>query len=106
MAAAISDALCADAGTAKHTASTAEMKWKSCILFNLFIVLLIEKLSYRKNYQRARKLISPKQIPCVNLLRHVIQAGVIAVGDDCVALGLEGGKVIDHLAAEEGVAVG
>ena len=35
------------------------------------------------------KLISPEQISRINLFFHIIQAGIVAVGDDGIALGLE-----------------
>ena len=46
-------------------------------------------------------LIPLKQIPCIHLARHVGEIVTPAVGDDHVALGLERGKVVRHLAAEE-----
>ena len=36
---------------------------------------------------------------------HIVQLGVVAVGDDGLSLGFEGGEVVHHAAAEEGFAV-
>ena len=51
------------------------------------------------------RLISLENISCIYLVFHVIQAGIIAVGDDGGGLPLECIKVINDFAAEEGVAV-
>ena len=50
-------------------------------------------------------LIPPKNIPSINLLLHIIQHTVIAVGYDGMALRLESGEVVHHHAAEERRAV-
>ena len=50
-------------------------------------------------------LIPPKQVSRIYFLFHVFEAFVEAVGDDGAALGLEGGEVVHHAAAEEGGAV-
>ena len=52
-----------------------------------------------------RLLIPIKQIPRIHLISNVIQAAVIAVGNDCLALILERIKVVDDFAAEERFAV-
>ena len=46
-----------------------------------------------------------EQVPGIHLVPHVIQAGVIAVCDDCLRTPLELRKVIDHHAPEERAAV-
>ena len=46
-------------------------------------------------------LIPLKQIPRVDLVRHVRELVAPAVGDDHVAAGLEGPQVVGHLGAEE-----
>ena len=51
------------------------------------------------------KLISSKYVAGVDLLLDVIEAGVVAVGDDGLGLGFEFGEVVDYEAAEEGGAV-
>ena len=50
-------------------------------------------------------LIPVEQVPRVDLVPDVVEAAVVAVGDDCLTLGLEPGEVVDDFAAEEGVAV-
>ena len=50
-------------------------------------------------------LVSPENITCIDLLRHVVKTRVVAVGYDRVALGLESREVIHHTAAEKGRAV-
>ena len=51
-------------------------------------------------------LVSFKQIPRINLLRHIIQDRIVAVGDDGGGAGLEGSEVVDDFRPEEGGAVG
>ena len=46
-----------------------------------------------------------KQISRIYFLLHIFEAFVEAVGNDGAALGLEGGEVVHHAAAEEGGAV-
>ena len=46
-----------------------------------------------------------EQIPRIHLLPHVIQAGVVAVGDDGLCLLLESLQIVHHLRAEERRAV-
>ena len=50
--------------------------------------------------------IPPEDVSRVDFLPRVVEAGVVAVGDDGLALCLEGGEVVHHAAAEEGGAVG
>lgn len=50
-------------------------------------------------------LISPKNIPCVNLVLHIIKNGVVAVGYNGLGLGLEVIEVVYNPAAKEGGAV-
>ena len=50
-------------------------------------------------------LIPVEQVPRVYLVLDVIQAAIIAVGNDCLALLLERIKVIDDFAAEERFAI-
>lgn len=57
---------------------------------------------YLPYYNRS---VSSEYIPGIYLLLHIIKTGVIAVGDDGMALGLERRQVVDHIAAEEGGAV-
>ena len=51
------------------------------------------------------RLVAFKNISGVNFAGHVIQSRVVAVGDDGVGLGFEGGEVVDYAGAEEGDAV-
>lgn len=46
-------------------------------------------------------LVSPEYISCVDLILHVVEARVVAVGDDGVGEFLELVEVIDDLGAEE-----
>lgn len=50
-------------------------------------------------------LIPVEQVPRVYLVLDVVEAAVIAIGNDCLALLLERVKVIDDFAAEERFAV-
>ena len=50
-------------------------------------------------------LIPLENISSVDLLYDIVEAGVVAVGDDGLAHGLEFRHVVDHEAAEEGGAV-
>ena len=50
-------------------------------------------------------LISSENISCINLILYIIQTSILAVGNDGMALCLEGIQVIDNLAAEEGAAI-
>lgn len=47
-------------------------------------------------------LISSENIASIYFILHIIQAGIVAVGNDGLALWFEGRKVIDYFAAEEG----
>lgn len=49
--------------------------------------------------------ISSENIPCIDFVLHVVEAGVVAVGDDGLTSVLELGEVVDHFAAEECAAV-
>lgn len=51
------------------------------------------------------RLIPPEDIPGIYLLLHIVEARVVAVGDDGLCLGLEGLDVVHHPAAEECAAV-
>ena len=52
-----------------------------------------------------RALISTEEVARVHLFLHIIQLGVVAVGDDGLGLGFEGVEVVHHAATEEGFAV-
>ena len=52
-----------------------------------------------------RLLIPIEQIPRIHLISNIIQAAVIAVGNDCLALLLERIKIVDDFAAEECFAI-
>lgn len=60
-------------------------------------IILIYKIRIAVN----TPLVPLKQIPRVELFRHVLELVTPAVGDDHVAAGLEGLQVVGHLAAEE-----
>ena len=49
--------------------------------------------------------VAAEEVAGIDLIADVVQAGVIAVGDDGPGFPLEGSEVIDDLAAEEGCAV-
>ena len=57
------------------------------------------------NISEILNLVPPEQIPRIHLLLHVRQERVEAVGEDDVALGLEGGDIVHHLVGEEVAAV-
>ena len=46
-------------------------------------------------------LIPLENIPCIYLVLHIVQTGIIAVGNDGMRLLFECCEVIDNLAAEE-----
>ena len=50
-------------------------------------------------------LVSLEDISCIYLLLDIIQTGIIAVGNDGLALCLESIHVVHHLAAKEGAAI-
>ena len=50
-------------------------------------------------------LVAIEKISCVHSFFDVIQAAIIAVGNDCLALLLERIKIVDDFAAEECFAV-
>ena len=50
-------------------------------------------------------LVPSEDVSRIYLLLHVVKVSVIAVGDDGLALCLEGVEVVHHLAAEEGAAI-
>ena len=52
------------------------------------------------------KLVAFEEVAGVDFGEDVVEAGVVAVGDDGGGLGLEGGQVVDDERAEEGGAVG
>ena len=49
--------------------------------------------------------VPPEQISRIYFVLHVIEAGIVSVGDDGLALLLEGFEVVHHTAAEEGSAI-
>ena len=57
------------------------------------------------SYAKRSHLISPKNIPCVYFLLHVIKARAVAVGNDGLGLGLEGFDIVHYSAAEECAAI-
>lgn len=50
-------------------------------------------------------LVSPENITCINLFFHIVQAVVVAVGNDSLTLGFELCEVVDNAAAKEGSTV-
>lgn len=56
-------------------------------------------------YLNLISLITTEKISCIYLLLYIVQTAVIPVGNDGLAHLLELRKVIDHLAAEERIAV-
>lgn len=46
-------------------------------------------------------LISSENVACIYFFFHIVEACVVAVGDDGVAFRLELCQVVDHLTAEE-----
>ena len=50
-------------------------------------------------------LVAAKEVARVHLFLHIVQLGIVAVGDDGLGLGFEGGEVVHHAATEEGFAV-
>ena len=51
---------------------------------------------------RLYNLVSSKYISCINLILHIIQTSIVTVGDDGMALCLEGFEVVLYSATEEG----
>lgn len=54
-----------------------------------------------RSWEYTSPLVPLKQIPRVDLVRHVRELIASTVGDDHVAAGLEGLQVVGHLGAEE-----
>ena len=50
-------------------------------------------------------LVASEDVACVDFLLYVVEAGVVAVGYDCLGLALEVVEVVDYFAAEEGCSV-
>ena len=49
--------------------------------------------------------VSPENVSCVDFFLYIVQTGVVSVGDDSLALGLEGFEIVYDSAAEEGAAI-
>ena len=54
-----------------------------------------------KNVLMEFQLISSENVACIYFFFHIVEACVVAVGDDGVAFRLELRQVVAHLAAEE-----
>ena len=52
-----------------------------------------------------KSLISSKDVSCINLILYIVQTSIIAVGDDGMALCLEGFEVVLNSATKEGAAL-
>ena len=50
-------------------------------------------------------LVAFEDVAGIDFGGDVVEDGIVAVGDDGLGLGLEGGEVVDDKAAEEGAAV-
>lgn len=50
-------------------------------------------------------LIAFEDVARVDFVLHVVEAAVVAVGDDGLALGLELGQIVDHQTTKEGGAI-
>ena len=50
-------------------------------------------------------LVPTEYISCIDLLLYIIQTSIIAIGDDGMALGLEGFEVVLYFTTEEGAAL-
>ncbi len=49
--------------------------------------------------------VSPKQIPRINFLLHIVQTSIVAVGNNRLALRFECFQIIHDLTAEEGASI-
>ena len=58
------------------------------------------------NLELPKLLVATEEVAGVDLVFHIVEDGVVAVGDDGIALTLELGQVVDDTAAEEHGAVG
>ena len=63
----------------------------------------VSAISARHYYLRG--LVAFEDVAGVDLVLHVVEARVIPIRDDGLALGLEFGEVVDHQASEESGAV-
>ena len=52
-----------------------------------------------------KQLVPSENISGINLLLYVVQADIVAVGNDCIAHALELVQVVHDLATKEGLAV-
>ena len=50
-------------------------------------------------------LVSPKNVPCINLSLNIIQTSIVAVGDDSMALCLKCNKIVHHTATEKSTSI-
>ena len=71
-------------------------------IFHLFVFLLFSIFS--NQYQKER-LVSSKDISSINLILYIIQTSIVAVGDDGMALCLEGFEIVLNSAAEKGASL-
>lgn len=68
---------------------------------SVFSFLLVFLSSFSVFPSQFPKLISAEEISCIDLIFHIIQAGIVAVRDDALAAALEFLQISDDLAAEE-----
>lgn len=63
------------------------------------------KLDYINDYYQKIILVSLEDVSCVDFFFHVVEAGVVAVGDDCLAAAFKCCEVVYYLGAEEGTSI-
>lgn len=59
----------------------------------------------RRRIRSTRGLVALEDVAGVDFGGDIIEEGVVAVGDDGMGEGLEGGEVVDDLGTEEGGAI-
>ena len=66
--------------------------------------MALEPYSAVKKRQKGGS-VSAEQIPCVDLVLHIVKACIVAVGQNGLTLPLELVEIVDHHRAEEGLAI-
>ena len=75
--------------------------WK---LYAFSLYYCHDSISFCRN-DRSIRLVTTEDVARIDLVLNIVEASIIAVGDDGLTLCLELIEVIDHLAAEEAAAI-
>ena len=58
-----------------------------------------------KNKKYMKRSVAAENVACIDLVLNIVEASIIAVGNDGLALCLELVDIVDHLASEEAAAI-